>query len=783
VTKPSPRLPPLFSLEDDPKLYIVDGKGDEANLTYGSLHRYSVSRYHRSGLGNVLGLPSKHKIDRNLSQEKYLVISNQHLGSHTRRDKTAFAKVGSSREIRIKPSDPSSVLDYNADFISVSKTKKRKQRHHGTYSEGSGSMDEADHHYRSIEGKAKPSNQPEDSDMDYTGNSSGSESATKRPLPIDEDLRRIGAELSEKVKIEPSNGHAWLELIEHQELLLTRGQEPYRVKISNAERIGTADIKLSMYEKALAQVTDLQFTERLVLGMMEEGARIWEPGRLANKWQTVLRQNPRYPRLWTKYLDFRQTDFTRFRFEEMKKVFIECLNILKLTIKDAQGNVSLNADLISTQIYVLLRLTLCTREAGYTEQAVAVWQTLLDFNIGRPISSKDDKWDQPTLAVLFEDFWECECPRVGEEAHEGFTKFVADGGVPPESRPDERKTRDAGESLLERWYDVERNHTFHTRTPARTADHVGDDDPYRVVLFSDIQPFLLDLTSPFSQECLLSGFLAFCHLPPLPSTPFSLNTWWSDPFVRNEILLKSNESMRFLFFPSSNFVQDPELWQSTDFASGPTPYEFPMPFGPTTTDSLFSQEGPHFSAFQAWRAENRENEGFLDPPWVQNTLRFLVDRGIGGNDLGEYLLAFELEVFPKSAKKFAKTLIKKRSSCLRLYNAYALMEYRLGNVTGGDLVFSIAINMSKTLDAIAKRQAILLWRSWIWEILDAGKRPEALARLLTFADINITPNLPEQDVEVSTIAPAILLRVQRVSSVVPQFKCRSTNHPGFNRRP
>jgi len=64
-----------------------------------------------------------------------------------------------------------------------------------------------------------------------------------------------------------------------------------------------------------------------------------------------------------------------------------------------------------------------------------------------------------------------------------------------------------------------------------------------------------------------------------------------------------------------------------------------------------------------------------------------------------------------------------------LYNAYGLIEARLGFEESSDRVFSTAISMSATLGSRGQRGVGLLRRTWAWEALRKGDSRVALERL------------------------------------------------------
>jgi hypothetical protein len=79
----------------------------------------------------------------------------------------------------------------------------------------------------------------------------------------------------------------------------------------------------------------------------------------------------------------------------------------------------------------------------------------------------------------------------------------------------------------------------------------------------------------------------------------------------------------------------------------------------------------------------------VDPAWVVNTIRQLVTQNEIG-ELAEYYLAMEWLNDPSGAKRVAKGLLKKYPSNTRLYNGYALAEWRNRNIEVTRTVLSSA---------------------------------------------------------------------------------------------
>jgi len=116
------------------------------------------------------------------------------------------------------------------------------------------------------------------------------------------------------------------------------------------------------------------------------------------------------------------------------------------------------------------------------------------------------------------------------------------------------------------------------------------------------------------------------------------------------------------------------------------------------------------------------------------------------------VLAFEWRNEPEGIKKVAKSLLKKHSESLRLYNAYALIEWARGNKAVASDVFAATLNMSSSMSTEKQTDDILLWRSWTWCCLEDGDRETALKQILC------TPNgIPNSSLDIS---PAAIIRAR-----------------------
>ncbi|OOG00523.1 hypothetical protein ASPCADRAFT_125547, partial [Aspergillus carbonarius ITEM 5010] len=721
--------------EEASDLYFIDSKGDRYNLVYGTLHRYSVPQYHRVGRGSVLGLPPSYKIDRESAVEDVLVITSERKTEKSRaKAKNILSGLDKSkaRLLRIRPESLlDAAADTSKDYIPLSTSSNEKRRDFLEIDSG-----DEKYAYRSIHGKAKPG---EDLPSDVEAVSETDSDREGGRSDPDQEIKQRNAELLRDIESRPTDVVAWLTLIDHQESLL-RGSERESSSLTYAEQKGLADIKLSLYEKALKKVGQNPARDRLLLGLLEEGAKLWDTKKLSTQWQTTLKSNPQFISLWIRYLDFRQTEFLDFTYERCFATFLECLRLNKSS-SDKPGKVQIH-------LYLFLRLTLFIREAGFTEHAAALWQGILELTFFRPDSFDGNRSPEDVMSAFLE-FWESEVSRVGETGAKGWRS--AENVLQNPSETEKPRFQLNARSLFASWVPYERERIVNARLPARSIDDSEEDDPYRVIIASDLEE-VLSLAWQTKPDVLVDSFLHFCHLPPISSVE-NLGTtsrWNGDGFVRNE-------------FASSSYITLADWLPNMAADTEPTataPVLFPHHNFIVALDTLFAEPTQWFPALKTWRDATSGSQSDIDPAWVRRTLRSLIEVNPGNDDLAEYGLAVEFVCNAKDARKYAKSLLKKRSSNLRLYNAYALMEWRSGNRAAADHVWATSLSMSKTFADRERVDSVILWQTWIWELLEARNMAHAshLLSCIPQNSVNLK-DLPDASSQLS-FSPTSLLKIQ-----------------------
>ncbi|PGG96382.1 hypothetical protein AJ80_09837 [Polytolypa hystricis UAMH7299] len=739
TTTPLTRLHTLSISRDDTDLFEVDTKGDSYNLTYGSLHKYNIPSYYRYGRGRVLGLPPYCRIEHNFVDGTALAIrstaggidgkkqnNRELLARSTKKDKTVY-------RVRQDPQNNPAV-DSQKDFLPLSTGGSRKRKRTYYEEESSRESTPSDDYrvpdYRSIDVRSKPSEAAPDDDL-----------YLEPGLELDDETaRQRNADLSRRVVEHPEDLDAWFELINHQDALVGTADTDGRRRLTSAEKRSVADIRISMCEKALKKLSTNTPRDRLLLRMMEEGASIWDTRTISDKWKSILHRNPGFIRLWVKYLDFQQTLFVNFTYDQCRSIFLDCLKINRSRPDSPEHDV--------INLYLLLRLSLFLREAGFLEQAVGLWQALLEFNLFQP-EGIDVAGNIDTALAAFAEFWESEAPRIGEGGAKGWnnTDNIAMG-----ERSDASGLSIDSRSVFKSWETSERHQMISSRLPARTLDDVQEDDPFRVILFSDIQDFLVPFTKPSMTEMLIDTFLLFCRLPPIaPYGKSDVPTQWrGDPFICNLPLdqLDSNFSQWFS-----------DLHAASDDSSRSSPTVFPLHNFATSSDTLFGNGDEWFSVLQVWKSTYIDSTGQLDPEWIQLTLRQLTDRLPGYDQLAEYTVALEQARSPAEVKKLARSLLKKRPSSLRLYNAYALIQSRAGEVSAAERVWATTLSMSQNFAEDDRIDRVLLWRSWLWEELGKQNLKRATILLRAIPSSTVNPDTLMSDASTNpSLSPADILK-------------------------
>ena len=506
--------------------YFTDKRGDRDILSYGRPDRYSVPNYSRIGHGKILGLGKADKINYNLSNDQAIVIHDPsfHDYAHPR---SLLTNAPEEEELRIVPTlvEDKTWRSEN-HYIPLLPSNKNVYSATSDLEDGHVNVE-----YEPIVGLRVSQKEVFE---ELASNSNPIHNKFEKITAIDStaQIRERNAHLSRKVKAEPCNLGAWIELAEHQEDLAKLSKEPAKLRLTDNEQRTLAEIRLSIYENALRVIgNDRKKIVCLLERIMTEGSKIWDTKTILSRWQKYLDLHPAAIGLWKLYLNFVQSSFSLFRLEHFKSIFVKCLKTL------ASAEVSENIK--NFRLYVILRFSVLARDAGYVELAIAIWQALLEFHIFKPTES-DNLNQTKTVASsnvdLFEEFWESEVPRIGESGALGWKTYIQSKGDPPNPVVSSlTKSIDEQDCFLSFARD-ELLLSEEDELPGRSLDDIGDNDPYHVILFSDICDFVNLSPADIPAFAWIQAFLCFCTLPPLQCSDKTqdLDVWWQDTFLRTD---------------------------------------------------------------------------------------------------------------------------------------------------------------------------------------------------------------------------------------------------------
>lgn len=713
--------PTVLPSPTDPQAacYVIDKRGDPLIRKYGGNSRYDVPKYRRYGSGRVLGADGYLRIESLGSRDVFTIRGfNEGGGSADRKSVLGRAGRESARPVRVRK-EQAATYTGTEDFLLLRPSKKRKR---GASPGSDASSDQDGPSYRSIHGKSKP-HEFSDSDEEYESDASGA-AAERRQQDLDDPIKAKTMTLSQRVRDHPQDVDAWLALVEHQDTLLRlkdhNGQKPTQAEIKSF-----ADIKLSMLEKALAQATLPTQQNALRLRIMKEGVKIWDSRTIAKKWEELVKDHGANYDIWRGFVAFKQTDLGTLRYEDVKQLYVARLHYVRAGIANGSGS-------YGELIAVFTRMLRFIAETGYSELAAAAWQAILELHFCRPSTHSGDA--TTSVPPSFQDFWETEVARIGDESAKGWAAFELNGGTDEAPEP---KTFDLGNAPTTRdpykaWAAAEQRRAAQAQIPARTLDDGTEDDPYRVVVWSDIQDLLFfvpqEALSAVHQE-LLDAFLVFYQLPPAFGTSEVIQGLLHDELIDagGTVILESPTDVE-----AGDSVA-PSMFQRSHLRIAKSP------------EVLFADSNwfNYMSAAQNTEAAER---------WalISRVLKHLT-RACGVGNLASYYLALEMARRSSDAKKTSKALLKQYPTHIELYLGYASFEFSHDNKTVARNVVLAALGLPNL--SLAERLQLCHAGAWM-EMEDGGSLTRCLSRLCLIGQ--------EGPSDEDQVSPALVLKVRQL---------------------
>ncbi|KAJ7225643.1 NRDE-2, necessary for RNA interference-domain-containing protein [Mycena pura] len=445
------------------RLFFSDRKGDPLNVQYGGLNTREVPKYY--GGRFILGLPSVFSVTRSSHGIEVGLPGRRKMPSLTDASSRALLSRGPVRS-----------------FVNAVASSSKYEEHDGFLRLPSRSVKEQD--YRSIENTNANSDSGSDSEESAMGESSGEES----PNSYQATLKSI----NERLAVDPHSIFDWLLLLSHTLLTI-----PTASKNSTRAR---SEISISILSRALAANGN---SPTLRAKYLQAGEEIWHESKLRAEWEEALKK-VQGAEIWMSWFEWRIRTGNK--------------GISDL-VKDAKRALTaLHHDEVG-QVKIFWRIAVAFQNAGFTERATAMFQAQTELTFQLPPLLLEHSF--PRRLDSLEEFWESECPRLGEPGSQGWGSWISSGrpsAASPSSQPKLADVKDFdpfrkfgfSESIADRVLFL----------PRRSTDMDADSDPYATILFSEIRDVLLHLESRRAKDMLRFAWLTVIglNLPGFPGT-------------------------------------------------------------------------------------------------------------------------------------------------------------------------------------------------------------------------------------------------------------------------
>ncbi|XP_069714794.1 nuclear exosome regulator NRDE2 [Phaenicophaeus curvirostris] len=649
--------------------FRIDKKPDPANWAYKSLYRGDIARYKRRG-ESCLGIDAKKQCltwDSSASKrkqlqrrpERYFTKDNVKMlnidgipvcNKSSPPDSTAFIPV-----LQVEIDDPSDTTEVNPLGIYDPSTTVW------------------------LQGKACKGADHESVNTQQTNQDPG--------ISINSILMTKVEEHNKKVRENPRDVNAWMEFVSFQDELV-RGPSPYASK--GEQEIRRKSLKLIL-EKKLAilerAIESNPSNVDLKLARLKICTEFWEPPSLIKEWQKLIFLHPNNPELWKKYLLFCQSQFTTFSVSKINSLYGKCLTTLAAVQDGSMVSHPLLPGTEEAMLAIFIQQCHFLRQAGHSEKAVSLFQALIDFTFFKPDSVKD----LPTRGQVefFEPFWDSGEPRIGEKGARGWKAWMHQqekGGwvaLKPDDDDDEEidEDQEIKDKTLPKWhiwldieYSREARHWLPWR-PDKTKTETEEEceDPERQVLFDDLGPSLIRISSLDLQHQLLYSFLQFLGVP-CTSKLFPSNLYIAmDENNIFDSVLSDEKPLTSVDCPLSGF---------NSIGHMDTMPRRRHHIGHYKEGEEFIQNVFHV-LFQLFPGKEKSN---LSLCWLQYEI-FKVVQCL------QTKKKKKLKAQGRKSKKLAKNLLKApdNRNHLSLWKLYAYLEWLLGNTDDARKVFDTAL--------------------------------------------------------------------------------------------
>ena len=366
-----------------------------------------------------------------------------------------------------------------------------------------------------------------------------------------------------------------------------------------------------------------------------------------------------------------------------------------------------------------------------------------------------------SLLDEFELFWEGEAPRIGEEGAQGWGRTPNGASPPPESFESSQKLSDPlSNPPFERWLQSERQAESSSALPGRASYLNEDDDPYRVILFDDIRPFMCLVRNPEARLQLVYAFLTFLGLPFAPHDIPSSAPSNVDPRLHWSVAY--NDSQRNAFWPPRHARR--LAWQTVGGepmepehpSALQNPFACPVKCWSQSNDSTAARSGDWFKQLDS------TDLGHVDLVFTKRALNLLRPL-IPDPAFTQQALAIEAAAAPKAAVKLAKAILSSERDNLLLWDAYARLEAQRGNVDAARGVYIASLRAALQTGGALAEDVGDLWAGWA-ELEIFNHSTTRCLRVICLSVVNSDSSIAEMALSERELGPSpiSLLKARQV---------------------
>ena len=517
-----------------------------------------------------------------------------------------------------------------------------------------------------------------DSNIPESSDSESGDDATVEHSAI--TLRNM--ELARATQSNPTNPTVWLKFADFQRDVMKESQK----KLNEQASKNLIDLQLSIISKGLDYMPD---SPQLLTRYMELTNQSANEKKLADKWAAMLNSHAEVGELWTLYITFQQSSSANSYFTDVLEQFYYCFGELKRIMLNHPEKVG---NLERILLHLFRRGLRFLKEAGYTELFFGCYQAMLEYNMFPGDQSR------------FLAFWDAGEPRIGEKDAMGWTLSSSTAQVPKPDASIDEYTRTLHDDSLD--LHVKEAHLDDLARPARVLDASAgnEDDPFRILLSSDIEPYLHTFGEP---EQLLWALIQDMGIPLLHPYSVSSTSALTDQYL-------GLDSVDDDFWPVKR-VRDIVQWIE-GLAMEPEETVTEMPQFPIKLTAFQDDQCTDISKIPDPKGEFLLNMFQLLSSKLQDEQLISFHLGLVYNHTNDI----------KAVRKLAKSYLRNITPGLLIYNAFALLEYTAGNSIEANRIWDSVIQSSSSHLDTHYSFLIIMVTTYAQSLIDQGEYRAAL---------------------------------------------------------